>query len=391
MAEIPETKDAELPEPSSRRGSWRRSKKLTVGLAIAGLFVLGALFADFLAPYDYREQVLRAPLAPAVTFRFRDPDGQLRIWPLVYAQRMTDPLTRTYEEDREHGVRVGLFVRGYRYKLFGLIPCDRHLFGTGRSVVRSVPRVTTEGPGALDHDRETFGVTRTGPEGPARVSLLGTDELGRDRFSRLIIAARFSLLVGPMGALLATLLGIILGAWASHGRRLLDGLLMRAADAMMALPALVLILAARAAFPLELPPWRAAMLMIGIFLAVGWAEVARLSRGLIIAEQRREYILAARALGLSTPRIFVRHILPNIGRPLIVQFTIMLPAFVLAETALSFLGVGLQEPEPSWGNMLAGASDLTKLQAQPLVLLAPAFAILILVVGVRLISDGLKK
>jgi peptide/nickel transport system permease protein len=154
---------------------------------------------------------------------------------------------------------------------------------------------------------------------------------------------------------------------------------------------LVLILAARAAFPLELPPWRAATLMIGIFIAVGWAEVARISRGLIRAVQQREFILAARSLGLSTPRILWRHILPNISRPLLVQFTIMLPAFVLAETALSFLGVGLQEPEPSWGNLLSGASDLTQLQAQPFVLLAPAIAILVLVIGVRLISDGLKK
>jgi peptide/nickel transport system permease protein len=223
------------------------------------------------------------------------------------------------------------------------------------------------------------------------VNLLGTDALGRDRLSRLILAARFSLLVGPLGALLAAILGIALGAAASHGGRLVDGLLMRAADAMMALPALVLILAARAAFPLELPPWRAAVLMIGIFIAVGWAEVARLSRGLINAMRQREFVLAARALGLSTPRILWRHILPNVARPLLVQFTVMLPTFLLAETALSFLGVGLQEPETSWGNMLAAASDLTQLQAQPFILLSPAIAILILVIGVRLIGDGMKK
>ncbi|MEO6390288.1 MAG: ABC transporter permease [Pyrinomonadaceae bacterium] len=359
--------DAETPV---RRGTTRR-RKLISGLVIAGFFAFTAIFADFLAPYDYREQVLREPMAPPLTIRFHDPDGEPVLWPLVYPRRMSDPLTRTYEDDKRYAARIGILVPGYPYKLFGLIPCDRHLFGAGRNVLRP-------------------DLTYQPPESP-RLNLLGTDALGRDRFSRLIIAARFSLLVGPVGALLAGTLGALLGCAASYGGRVVDGLLMRAADAMMALPALVLILAARAAFPLELPPWRAAILMIGIFVAVGWAEVARISRGLIRAVQHREFILAARSLGLSAPRILWRHILPNISRPLLVQLTIMLPAFVLAETALSFLGVGLQEPEPSWGNMLSGASDLTQLQAQPFVLLAPAIAILVLVIGVRLISDGLKK
>jgi peptide/nickel transport system permease protein len=160
---------------------------------------------------------------------------------------------------------------------------------------------------------------------------------------------------------------------------------------MMSLPVLVLILAARAAFPLELPPMRAALLLISIFLAVGWAEMARLSRGLVVALRRREFVLAAESIGLTQTRILFRHILPNALRPLVVQVTLMLPAFLLAETALSFLGVGLQEPEASWGNMLAAAADPTLLAEQPLVLLSPAFAIFLFVLGVRLLSDGLKS
>jgi peptide/nickel transport system permease protein len=363
MTETPREQESIAEAAAPRRGFLRRRTKLAVGLVIVGLFAVTAVLADFLAPYDYREQFLRKPMAPPMALHFRDPAGGTHARPFVYPQRMIDPLERTYAEDTAQFFPVRFFVRGYRYRLLGVIPCERHLFGL-------------ESPG---------------DETPLRANLLGTDALGRDRWSRLIMAARFSLLVGPVGALLAALLGVVLGALASHGGRLIDALLMRAADAMMALPALVLILAARAAFPLELPPWRAAVLMIGIFLAVGWAEVARLSRGLINAVRQREYILAARALGLSTPRIFWRHILPNVSRPLVVQFTIILPTFILAETALSFLGVGLQEPEASWGNMLAEASDLTLLQAQPLVHLAPAIAILLLVIGVRLISDGLKK
>jgi peptide/nickel transport system permease protein len=171
----------------------------------------------------------------------------------------------------------------------------------------------------------------------------------------------------------------------------LDAVLMRAADVMMALPALVLILAARAAFPLELPPARAALLLISIFVAVGWAEMARLTRGLVLALKRREFVLAAAALGLSKWRILFRHILPNAARPLLVQMTLMLPFFLLTETALSFLGVGLQEPEASWGNMLAAAGDITQLSNHPFELLSPAAAIFLFVLGARLLGDGLKR
>jgi peptide/nickel transport system permease protein len=135
---------------------------------------------------------------------------------------------------------------------------------------------------------------------------------------------------------------------------------------------------------------RAASLLILIFLAVGWAEMARLARGLVTALRRREFVVAAESIGLTQTRILFRHILPNALRPLIIQVTLMLPAFLLAETALSFLGVGLQEPEASWGSMLASAGDPVLLREHPLLLLAPAFAIFLFVLGVRLIGDGLK-
>jgi peptide/nickel transport system permease protein len=130
--------------------------------------------------------------------------------------------------------------------------------------------------------------------------------------------------------------------------------------------------------------------MILIFALVGWAEMARLARGLVLALRRREFVLAAESLGLSKTRILFRHILPNAARPLLVQVTLMLPYFLLTETALSFLGVGLQEPEASWGNMLAAAGDTNLLRNHPFTLLAPAFCIFAFVLGVRLLSDGLK-
>ncbi|HEY7545534.1 MAG TPA: ABC transporter permease, partial [Blastocatellia bacterium] len=277
----------------------------------------------------------------------------------IYARRLSDPLARSYVEDETRIYPIKFFARGYSYKFLGLVETDLHLFGTER-------------------------------EGP-RVNVLGTDALGRDRLSRLVAAARFSLAVSPLSVLLASALGILLGCVAGYGGRVIDSVLMRAADVMMALPALIIVLAARAAFPLELPPLRAGFMLVSIFVATGWAEMARITRGQVLALSRREFVLAARSLGMRPSRILFRHILPNMRGPLVVQMTLMIPAFLLTETALSFLGVGLQEPEPSWGNMLASATDLALLQSQPLAMLAPAIAIFFFVLGIRLLSDGLKK
>lgn len=340
----------------------RRRVRFVVGLIIVVLFYLAALFADFLAPYDYRAQARREVLAPQTSIRFQDARGGWHARPFIYSRRLVDPLERRYEEESTRAYPLALFTRGYTYRLFGLITTDRHLFGL----------------------RDDAG------QGGPRVNLLGTDALGRDRLSRLLKASRFSLIVGPLGTLLASALGIILGCIAGYSRRIVEALLMRAADAMLALPALVLILAARAAFPLELPPLRAASLMMTIFMVVGWAEIALLTRGLVLALRKREFVLAAESIGLSQWRVLFRHILPNAARPLVVQVAVMLPFFLLTETALSFLGVGLQEPETSWGNMLAAAGDITLLRQQPLLLLSPAVAIFIFVLGVRLLSDGLK-
>jgi peptide/nickel transport system permease protein len=176
---------------------------------------------------------------------------------------------------------------------------------------------------------------------------------------------RFSLIVCLVGTFLASLIGIIVGMLSGFSGRLVDAALMGITDSVLALPTLILILAARAAFPLELPPLRAATLLIMIFALAGWAEMARLARGLVRATREQDYVVAAKAVGTSEPMILFRHIFPNIAPALITQATIMLPYFLLSEVALSFLGVGLQEPVPSLGNMLAAASDLGLLQQHP--------------------------
>ncbi len=337
------------------RAPSRRAVK--AGISIVAGFYLIAIFADLLAPYGYADQVRQEPSAPPTVIRMRDQEGRWQR-PFIYARRRLDPRQQVYEEDVSRPYPLRLFAPGHHYKLFGFIPAERHLVGVASDGAAVAPRL----------------------------NLLGTDQLGRDRFSRLLYAIRFSLLVSPVGTLLACLIGITFGAVSGYAHRLIDTAMMGVADTMISLPTLILILAARAAFPLELPPMTAALLLIVIFAATGWAEMARLTRGLVVGVKGREYILAARASGVTEPRILWRHILPNISTPLVIQATLMLPVFLLAEVAMSFLGVGLQEPEPSLGNMLSAAADITQIRDSPVVLLSPAAAIFVFVLGIRLIG-----
>ena len=330
----------------------RRTDRVALfGWLVIGLFALSAVFAGFLAPYDYGAQSRFEPSAPATTIHFRG------LTPIIHPRRVEDPLRRTYTEDTSVDFPVEFFVRGYSYKLLGIAETDIHLFGV----------------------RSTAGLA-------PRISLLGTDQLGRDRFSRLLYAVRFSLIVASIGVLVACLVGIFIGGVSGYAGRLVDTFLMGATDAMLALPTLILILGVRAAFPLELPITRAALLLLLIFALTGWAEMARLTRGLVRSLRKREFVVAAVALGVSQTRVLFRHILPNILPSLRTRAFLLLPTFLLAEVALSYLGVGLQEPEPSLGNMLTAASDLDQLRAQPFSVLSPALAVLFFTLGVRLIG-----
>lgn len=335
----------------------RRTDRVAVfGWLVIGLFALCALFAGFLAPYDHSAQLRFEPSAPATRIHF----SGLR--PIIYPRRVEDPLRRRYTEDTSVAFPVGFFVRGYSYKLLGIAETDVHLFGVS----------------------STSGIA-------PRINLLGTDQLGRDRFSRLLYAVRFSLIVASIGVLVACFVGISIGGVSGYAGRLMDTILMGATDAMLALPTLILILGVRAAFPLELPMTRAALLLLLIFALTGWAEMARLTRGLVLSLRQREFVVAAVALGVSQTRILFRHILPNILPSLRTRAFLMLPTFLLAEVALSYLGVGLQEPEPSLGNMLTAASDLDQLRSQPFSVLSPALAVLLFTLGVRLIGRSERR
>lgn len=217
---------------------------------------------------------------------------------------------------------------------------------------------------------------------PSREFWLGTDVQGRDQLARLLFGARLSLAVGLVSQTVASLLGVALGLTAGYYGRWIDGFLMRLADVTLAFPSLLLLIAIAAAVNPSLP---VVFVVIGL---VGWAGMARLVRGEVLALRVREYVQAARALGASDTRIVWRHLLPGVLAPVIVAATLGVGGAIMAEAALSFVGLGARPPTPSWGAMVADGRDL--LRVAPWVSLMPGLAIGLTVLGVNLVGDGLR-
>ncbi|MGH7672260.1 MAG: ABC transporter permease [Gemmatimonadales bacterium] len=219
-------------------------------------------------------------------------------------------------------------------------------------------------------------------EAPSRAFLFGSDAQGRDVLSRVLYGARLSLAVGLISQGIALALGVTLGLVAGYYGRWVDGAIMRVADVTLAFPSLLLLIAIAAAVKPSLP---VVFVVIGV---VGWAGMARLVRGQVLVVRRLEYVQAARALGASDLRIIARHLLPNVVAPVVVAATLGIGGAIMAEAALSFIGLGTQPPTPSWGAMIAEGRDL--LRVAPWVSLVPGVAIGLAVLGLNLLGDGLR-
>ncbi len=285
-------------------------RRLRFALASLLAFHAAVFLAGFLSPYDPTEQHRAFPFAPPVRIRFVDADGRLRLRPFVYELVEDRERPGVYREDRSRAHSLRFLVEGERRRLFGV-------------------------------------------EEPGLVFLLGSDGLGRDQFSRLLHGGRLSLAAGLLAAGLSLGLGFGLGTLAGfHGGRV-DALIMRMAELFLALPWLYLLFAVRAFLPLHVTPPQAFLLLVVVIGLVDWARPARLVRGVVLSARERDYVLAARSFGASDAYLIRRHVAPQAAGVLLTQAALLVPQYVLAEVTLSFLGLGVSEPEPSWGNMLA--------------------------------------
>ncbi len=318
-----------------------RPSSRAVGIAILALLVAAAAGAHVIRVNPPDQQFSGFVYAPPMPIRIVD-RGALRA-PFVYPLRLQNRLERTFTEDRDH-------------------PMSLRFFSAGRLI-------TTD-----DSDGS--------PWFP-----LGTDALGRDVLARLLTGARLSLGVAFAAAAGALLIGALAGSIAGLLGGRLDDLLMRVSDFILALPALYVVLALRAAAPLVLSTAQIFWIMVAVFALVGWPFAARGVRSIVAGERGREYAEAARSIGASRTRLLLRHLLPAARGFLVVQATLLLPAFILAEATLSFAGLGFAEPVPSWGVMLQEAGRGRTLADAPW-LLAPAGTIAALVFGVNLFTDA---
>lgn len=249
--------------------------------------------------------------------------------------------------------------------------------------------------GLLDQQVDAVDLfSRFGP--PSSKNPLGTDELGRDLLLRLLYGGQISLLVGLVGALAAAVIGTIIGLIAGYAGGRIDAFLMRLTDAVIALPVLplLIVLAALDFTKLGLPatlmrsPYGSLYIILGIIALVGWTTVARLVRGATLSVRERDYVRAALALGSGPTRIILRHILPNVVSPIIVATTLSVGNVILTESILSFLGLGIQPPLPSWGNMLTNAQEL--IYQAPALAIYPGLLIFITVISFNFLGDGLQ-
>jgi len=292
-----------------------------VWLAAAGLALvhLCVLSAGFLAPYDPEEQNRDLPFSPPMRLHFVDSAGSLHLRPFVHPWvTFMDRGAPRYQQDETRAWPIRFFVRG-------------------------------EKRGGGTAGRRLFGV-----DAPAHVYLLGTDDFGRDQLSRLLYGGQVSLFAGLLAAMITLSLSLVLGGISGYFGSWTDDAIMGGAEIFMALPWVYLLFAVRAFLPLHLGTRQAFFLVISIGGLTGWARPSRLIRGVVLSGKQRDYVRAARGFGASTAYILRRHVLPDASAVALTQAALLVPQFILAEVTLSFLGLGIGEPVPSWGNMLAG-------------------------------------
>ena len=323
------------------------------------VFLYGAaFFADVLAPYPYDQQERTKPFCPPTRIHFQETDGTWHLKPFVYNYLPPGKDEIAYQPDLSRTYFIRFWVKGPVRKVFGFLPFDRYLFGV---------------------------------EEPARIYLSGSDQFGRDVFSRILYGSRISLSVGLLGVAISFSLGLFFGGLAGYFGGKLDNVLMRISELLMSFPGFYLILALRAVFPTTLSSFQVYLMVVAILSLIGWASLARVVRGMVLSVREEDYVVAARTLGFSGQRIIWHHILPQTFSYTITAAALSVPGYILAESALSLIGLGIQEPQASWGNILSGAMGNLEVIFYHAWMLVPGLLIFVTVLTYNLFGDGLRE
>ena len=339
---------------------WWKFKKhrlAMIGTTMLGFFLVISLFAEFVATTGPQERDSEYAEGAPTAIRIIDEDFHFHL-PFVYAVEKTrDPVTFRSISQMNKEIRwpVKLFVQGEPYKLLGFIQSDRHLFGTSEGFIH----------------------------------LFGTDKIGRDVFSRVIYATRVSLSVGIFGVLVAFILGLLMGGIAGFYGGTADSIIMRSIEFIKSIPELPLWLGLAAALPKDWTALRVYVVITFILAGVGWTGLARRVRSKLVSLRNVDYVVAARLDGCSSYRIVSKHMLPSFMSYLIVDITVAFPTIILAETTLSFLGLGLREPIVSWGVLLFSAQNIRSIAQTPW-LLIPGLFVVAAVIAFNFLGDGLR-
>jgi peptide/nickel transport system permease protein len=338
---------------------FRKHKLAAIGTVVLILFYVVSLFADFFAYVDPLESEAQRSLMAPQPIHWLD-EGSFS--PYVYALKGTrDPMTfkRVYVPDTSKKIPIRFFGHGDPYRILGLIPCDRHL-------------LTVEGAKAGES-----------------LFLLGTDLQGRDLWSRLMYGTQTSMIIGLASVFLSLILGVVLGGISGYFGGWIDTVIQRIIEILRSIPTIPLWMGLAAALPAE---WDIVMIYFAITIIIsliGWTELARVVRGRFISLRQEDFIMAAELLGCSKTRIIFRHMVPSFISHIIAATTLAIPAMIISETSLSFLGLGLRPPAISWGVLLQDAQNIQALVISPW-LLIPSLAVIIAVLAFNFMGDGIR-